>query len=234
MSQNDPYTIGIDLGQVNDPTAIVAVQRLARDDGKPLYWVTHIERLPLGLTYPGVISRVKRLRHQREFATAEMVLDLTGLGRPVADHFAEAGLHPLRVTITGGDAEHKDEKGAWSVPKHILVSAVRTPLESERLFFDKGQPEAPILQAELKNFRAEYSDSGRMTYGARVGAHDDLVLACALAVWRASKSRPLHIDPATLERSRHVVSRPGVDLIGNRGSPRDPFEAGFPYPWRSR
>jgi hypothetical protein len=233
MSMNGPYTIGIDLGQVSDPTAIVAVQSLARDDGKPIYWVTHIERLPLGLTYPGVISHVKRLLHQRRFSSAKLVLDLTGLGRPVADHFNDEGLHPLKVTITGGATEHRDEKGVWSVPKHILVAAVRTPLESERLFFDKSQPEAPILQAELKNFRAEYSDSGRIAYNARVGAHDDLVLACALAAWWAARHNSMRIDPAVVHRSAQIVSRPGVDVTGGlRNGPRDPYEAGWPYPLR--
>jgi hypothetical protein len=29
------------------------------------------------------------------------------------------------------------------------------------------------------------TDSGRLTFGAREGRHDDLVLALAVAVWRA-------------------------------------------------
>jgi len=38
---------------------------------------------------------------------------------------------------------------------------------------------------ELQNFRAEYSDSGYIRFNARNGKHDDLVLALAIALWRA-------------------------------------------------
>jgi hypothetical protein len=48
----------------------------------------------------------------------------------------------------------------------------------------KNLPEAPVLKLELEDFRASVTDSGRWTFGARSGAHDDLVLALALALWR--------------------------------------------------
>jgi hypothetical protein len=41
--------------------------------------------------------------------------------------------------------------------------------------------EAGALQEELKDFQRKVSDAGRATYNARKGAHDDLVLAVAIA-----------------------------------------------------
>ena len=38
---------------------------------------------------------------------------------------------------------------------------------------------------ELQDFRVEYSAAGHLTFNARSGKHDDLVLTLAIAVWRA-------------------------------------------------
>jgi hypothetical protein len=42
------------------------------------------------------------------------------------------------------------------------------------------------MQEELEGFQRKVSDAGRTTYNARTGAHDDLVLAVAIAPWRAT------------------------------------------------
>ena len=61
-----------------------------------------------------------------------------------------------------------------------------------------GLADAPALADELKDFRRKVSEAGRATYSARTGAHDDLVLAVAIALWFAksgpvSRSEPLRI-----------------------------------------
>ena len=45
--------------------------------------------------------------------------------------------------------------------------------------------EAPVLIAELKEFERRISETGRSTYAAHEGKHDDLVSALMLALWRA-------------------------------------------------
>lgn len=50
------YTIGVDLGQSRDPTAIAIVRKV---DG--VFQVGHLERIPLRTPYPGVVSHVLRL-----------------------------------------------------------------------------------------------------------------------------------------------------------------------------
>ena len=64
--------------------------------------------------------------------------------------------------------------------------------------------EAPALRAELEDFRATVTDSGRWTFGARSGAHDDLVLALALALWRANRRNPTNIHPSVIQRSMQM------------------------------
>jgi hypothetical protein len=48
-----------------------------------------------------------------------------------------------------------------------------------------GEPEAETLVRELQDFRMEFTAAGHLTFNARSGKHDDLVLALAIAVWRA-------------------------------------------------
>ncbi|GAG16116.1 unnamed protein product, partial [marine sediment metagenome] len=48
-------------------------------------------------------------------------------------------------------------------------------------------PDAPALLKELQDFRVTYSSAGHALFNARHGAHDDLVLALALAVFGATR-----------------------------------------------
>ena len=46
--------------------------------------------------------------------------------------------------------------------------------------------EADAMADELKDFRRKVSVAGRYSYDARVGKHDDLVLAVAIGLWVCS------------------------------------------------
>ena len=49
--------------------------------------------------------------------------------------------------------------------------------------------ETPALKTELKDFRRHVSEAGRYSFAAREGQHDDLVLAVAIALWRAARRK---------------------------------------------
>jgi hypothetical protein len=190
------FLIGLDLGQARDATGIVVVERLAGEGGAR-YQARNIQRVPLGTSYPHVVrhvgSMIGHLGREHPDAELQLVIDGTGCGRPVVDLFLEAeyGCPVVPVGIHGGSAVSRD--GRWlSVPKRDLVGTVRVLLESERLRIAAGDPLAAALTAELTNFRVTISKGGHDSYGAgggvggddwRDGAHDDLVLALALACW---------------------------------------------------
>ena len=89
----------------------------------------------------------------------------------------------MAVTITGGEAVNH-EGNSWRVPKRDLVSIMQVLLQTGRLKLAEGLPEAQTLIDELLDFRVRISDTGHDSYGTwREGAHDDLVLATALACW---------------------------------------------------
>ena len=106
--------------------------------------------------------------------------------------------HPLRVlihgvTVTGGDRVRREGRSSW-VPKRDLIGAVQAALQGRRLKIALGLPEAQTLLRELENFRVKVALSGHDSYGVgeewRVGQHDDLVLALAVALWVAEHVKP--------------------------------------------
>ena len=197
--------MGVDLGQSHDPTAIavVEVERRVRcfydglgydvrqrAEGQE-YRVRHLERLPLRMAYPMQVAHVAGLLRAPELRECEVVLDETGVGRPVGDMFEAGGLKPQRVTITAGMEETRAGERTWRVAKILLVSRLQAALHAGELKLSPGLAELRALRQELAEFRMRHTAAGGAVFGAREGRHDDLVLALALALWRGERgSRP--------------------------------------------
>jgi hypothetical protein len=196
----DKWILGVDLGQSTDPTAlcalnhrIVPVDDWTQDD-KAQCWrqaktehfdVRHLQRLPLGMPYPEQVQHVANVLSRPPLVGARLVIDETGVGRAVADIFDQAGLKPDRVTITAGLEITQHGAHSWHVSKTQLISALDARLHTGELRIAAELNEAGALQEELLDFRRKVSEAGRSTWSARVGAHDDLVLSVAIALWRA-------------------------------------------------
>ena len=71
------------------------------------------------------------------------------------------------------------------MPKLTLVSRLQVLLHEGRLKTQRELAEAETLVRELQDFRVDFTAAGHLTFNARSGKHDDLVLALAIAVWRA-------------------------------------------------
>jgi hypothetical protein len=195
------HYIGLDLGQAYDHTAIAVLERSEIPLGRSpvtFEWIVetrytfrHLERLPLGMDYPSMLQHVRTLVQRPELALSAttLVVDATGVGRPVVDLLRRASL-PCRVvpvTITGGDKE-TCESIMWHVPKRDLIAGMMVLFQRGEIAICGHLPESETLAAELANMRIKVSLSGHDTYGAwREGQHDDLVLAAALACWRATR-----------------------------------------------
>ena len=179
------FYLGLDLGQAQDPTALAAVERLETLSGtKARYHVRHLERAPLGTPYTGIISRISALLgHDPLCGRTRLVVDATGVGAPVVDLLVQARTSPVAVTITAGETMSRDG-AAYRVPKRDLVGVLQVLLQSRRLKIADAIPEARLLVQEMLAFRAKITTNAHDMYGAwREGAHDDLVLAVALACW---------------------------------------------------
>jgi hypothetical protein len=207
----DRWILAADLGQSVDPTALCALnhrvvpekkwtldekKKLWRQDRTEHFDVRYLQRLPLGLSYPAQVQQVATLLSRPPLnAGAALVIDETGVGRAVGDIFEAAGLAPNRVTITAGNESTQHGARTWHVPKGILISGVDARLHTGELRIAAALGEAAALQEELKDFQRKVSEAGRATYNARNGAHDDLVLACAIAVWFATNAGTYSQEP---------------------------------------
>ena len=199
------YLIGVDLGQAHDYTAVTILERLPNTGenrtpkAEALYRARHLERFPLGTSYPKQVERIAALVAATKHIGAEggkgasvrIVVDQTGVGRPVVDMLRAAGLHELSaVTIHGGDQTIRDGRD-YRVPKRELVSILQVLLQGRRLEIAAALPLAQTLQKEMLAFKVEISNSGHDTYGNdwRDNPHDDLVLSAALAAWAVERAR---------------------------------------------
>jgi hypothetical protein len=200
------HAVGVDLGQAQDPSALVAVETEVKTDWhrevvngrwgepigeeqEPMHRVIHLERLPLQMPYPAQAARVATVMGHERLEKSTLLVDQTGVGAAVVEIFRQAGLRPIGIVITGGTVTEAARSGAdrWNVPKLALISAMQAKLHGGRLKFPSALPEARVLATELSEFRMRFSEAGNLNFGARSGRNDDLVLALGLALWWASQ-----------------------------------------------
>lgn len=172
------------------PAVVEDLISIAYHHGRPAsppLVVNHLERIALGTSYPAVVERVATLLRTPQLRGARtcLVVDQTGVGRPVVDQLRQASLEPVAVTITAGTATTRDgESGDIRTPKRDLIASTSIVLEQRRITIAAGLSESDTLKRELETFRRTVSPNGDDSYSAwRESDHDDLVLAVALAVW---------------------------------------------------
>jgi len=215
MNAGYSFLLGLDLGQAADYSALTVVELpIWRPD--TAQWVSpseldarrvaefihaqgelpqetplnvrHLDRYPLNMSYPEIVRHVSGLMQSGALRDKGLALlvDATGVGRPIVDLFREAGLRPIAITITGGTSAHRDPLASgWSVPKRDLVSSLQVALQSKQLRISPRLAHAQTFMTEAKNFKVSISlSTGHDSYGAwRESVHDDLLLATSLPVW---------------------------------------------------
>ena len=187
-----PFYLGLDLGQTTDPSVAVILE--AQDERpKRFYAIRHIESYPLGTSYPAIIKAVGALLDRSPLrGDCTLVIDQTGVGRAIFDMFVEATLTPVGITITPGKLWHQEEPRQFHVAKELLVGTVQKFLQSGRLRSSARVPHSQVLRNELQAFRVTMTKAANEVYGpdVRESAHDDMVLACAVALWYAEHPPP--------------------------------------------
>src|SRR5215475_9119494 len=125
------YIAGLDLGQSMDFSALVIAERQQprTDISLPVngvrpqacYLVRHIHRWQLGTPYPTMVTDVAMLLAQAPLhGNSKLVVDYTGVGRPLVDMLKQARLAPVAVSIYGGDRVSQEGRD-YRVPKRDLV-----------------------------------------------------------------------------------------------------------------
>jgi len=154
--------------------------------------------MPVGVAVYTEVEHVATM-FIRAPADALLVVDAGGLGRPVVEYLrTELGREARRcigVQITSGTAAKRRTGCEWPVPKFDLVRGVEVALETGRLVIPPEAEGAQDLRRELEDFRYQYTKSSRprLTFNARPGCHDDMLVAVALGIWGA-RGLTIHVS----------------------------------------
>ena len=140
----------------------------------------------------------------------DLVVDATGVGRPVVDLMKESGLRPKGIMITGGDSATYDSRtGFFYVPKRDLCMGLAVCVQQARFTYPRDfciwdpnpRPTADEIAKgatptgtfedfinEVQNFKVKISvATAHDSYEAWRGQHDDMVLSAAMGVWWAER-----------------------------------------------
>jgi hypothetical protein len=134
-------------------------------------WVRYLERVALGTPYTKVVERVAQI--VARLRKRAVIVDATGVGRPVVDSLRRAGLgcEITAVTITGGERESRTGSN-YCVPKHDPVAGLQLALEKGELRVASRLREAGALAREMLSVRVRSGfAAGRGGWGRMVMAN---------------------------------------------------------------
>jgi hypothetical protein len=181
----EAFLVGLVLGDAQDRAALAVFDRSpgAKLEDPARHRLRQVRRWPLGTPYPVVVQAVRTLLESAPLKgeTGGLVVDATGISRPVVDVLSRAGLAaPVwPVAIAAGGHVWGDDLG-WHVPLRDLVGSLAMLLQARRFVMADGLAEAAALRADLRRFLDRGAEGDAAAVVARA---DGLVLAVALVCW---------------------------------------------------
>ncbi len=162
------YVQGLDFGRANDYTVIATM------DVKTNEIVDYVRINEIDYTR----QRAYITDAYRRFLPTVIVAEENSIGNPIITELKRAGLPVQGFTTT-------------SASKNQLVDAFALALQNEaiRLPFDE------TLLNEIKAYAGKPLKSGLYQYSAPSGMHDDIVMACMLALWAARRGGEIRVIP---------------------------------------
>lgn len=179
LSTERTVAFGVDLAKHEDFTVIVGVDRFG--------CVTSFERFR-EISWPLQKERIKSAAR----GGVPVLLDSTGVGDPILDDLRAAGLNVEGYKFTNASKQH-------------LVESLVMAFAERRV----GVPDEPVLLNELEAYEYSATPSGLTRYSAPDGAHDDCVIALALA-YRAASTMT---DPASVAALLAAVTGASADRM---------------------
>ena len=203
------FLVGLDLGQMQDYTALALIEREQGDARHPnevraedrralvelratpspaCYTVRHLQRFAIGTSYPDLVGWVAALLQRPELAgrSVTLVFDITAVGGGIVGMFKAAQVYPKTVSLHGGQATTL-QGAEYHVSKRDVVYYLTALAQSRpvRLALGDRLPFAAEVKGEMQTFTAKlHQETAHESFAAwREQAHDDLLLALALCTW---------------------------------------------------
>lgn len=149
------YVVGLDLAQVKDYTAVVVVDRATNAQ-------VYQDRFRT-LDYVYQVKKIKEVVNH--FNGALVVMDSTGVGRPIHNFLNREGIAIIPYAFTSNSKRNLIEKLAlWIDHRKIKILPNKDMID------------------ELESFGYTLTPQGNVHYEGQ-SSHDDLVCALSLAVW---------------------------------------------------
>jgi hypothetical protein len=192
-----PYVVGLHLGPVLAPSAIVLIRRTAGATQRDpvTHCVAAAARWPARTRYDLIMPLVSLVldRASRREQVAALVANITGVPKTAVD-LADQVARPVRfepTRVTTAECAAEDAEG-WRVPERDLVGVLHGLLAQERLKVPGTLPLAPALLAQIDAFGTASHPGDR--YNSTAARDDDLVMALALACWFGEFVSPAQIE----------------------------------------
>ena len=164
------YVMGVDLAKLQDFTVLAVYDTITNRQ----VYQARFNKIDWGM------QKARIAETSNHYNKASVIIDATGLGDPIVDDLARAGI-PVDPIKFSNDS------------KRQLIEKLTNWIELGRIHMLN----IPETVAELSNFTYDISEAtGRVRYEAPTGFHDDIVIAHALAVWRL------------IQRTKEVFEKP--------------------------
>lgn len=182
-----PYFMGLDIGQMQDFTVAYVID-------VPTMQIVDRDRMQ-AIDYVSQMERIASL--YRKWKVRSIHMDITGAGRGPGDMLRSLGCSVSEFNFTANS-------------KQELVSTLVRAVEQGMV---SAMPDDDVLRTEMRLFEGKIVSTAsgtRVDYGHPSGAHDDCVMALALAVHKAipyhksigkSPSMGSYVD---LKKSKHI------------------------------
>lgn len=164
MSKGLTTAIGVDLAKHQDFTVLHGLDAAGN--------TTYFDRFR-EISWPLQKDRITSAASRG----GQVLMDSTGIGDPILDDLTKAGVDVDGYKFTNAS-------------KQRLIESLAMAIEEQRV----GLPDEPVLLNELEAFEYETTKSGATRYSAPEGAHDDCVIALALAHWALTNGTRIDLD----------------------------------------
>ena len=167
------YRLGIDLGKHLDFTCLAP---FCLND----FRIMPIERFN---QMDWNVQKQRIITEYKKWNAEDAVIDSTGLGDPITDDLALAGLNMRPFKFTEGSREQ--------LLRHLSLLIEQKAIKL---------PDDPILLSELESMRYVLGANGKVKIQVPDGLHDDCIMSLALAVWGqfAPIGQPILKDERTM------------------------------------
>jgi hypothetical protein len=153
--------------------------------------LVHIERIPLHRMYYTTAQHLRSVIAKLPAPKrADLVLDATGCGAPFVElllSLGALGADVTRVAFTSGSRQSYSSR-VHLVPKKDIVHSLSLVINSPLFRIPPDLPNHGLLLGEMEGFRTTTTPAGNPRFLS--GESDDLVMALALAAWKAYKYIP--------------------------------------------